>query len=355
MSSSRQIETQAAMWLARRDAAGWSLADEDALVAWLDASTAHKVAFIRLEAAWNASRRLKALGAGIPQGVVPARVWRRSRVFGRRGEGRPVRQDGRPTERTRAAASDAAASPLRRGRMGLYSLAAGLLIAAALGGVWLFWPEGSVYRTAVGGLEAVPMRDGSKVTLNTDTDIRVLLTRSERRVDLERGEAFFEVAHDTTRPFIVRAGNSRIVVVGTKFSVRREAHEVRVMVTEGKVRVESGGGAGAAPLTFVRAGNIARAQESGVLVSPESAAEAEAALGWRHGYVVLHDTPIAEAAAEFNRYNMKKIVIQDPGVGEIRIGGNFRSTSTDAFVRLLVDGFPIRVEEREGEIVLTHR
>jgi transmembrane sensor len=103
------------------------------------------------------------------------------------------------------------------------------------------------------------------------------------------------------------------------------------------------------------AGSVAHAADAGVLVKEETAAEVEAALSWRQGYVMLHDTPIADAAAEFNRYNTRKIVIADPEVGEIRIGGNFRSTSTDAFVRLLTDGFPIRVDEREEEIVLTKK
>lgn len=348
MSTSRQIEALAATWLARRDAPGWSVADDAALQAWLAASTAHKVAFVRLEAAWNASLRLKALGAGVPKGVIPSAGWWPRSRFSRPRAGTSAETGSVAADRRREA------SP-RRVRFGLYGLAASLLVAGVLGGTWLFWPEGSAYRTVVGGLKAVPISDGSNVTLNTDTDIRVILTPAERRVDLARGEAFFEVAHDAKRPFIVHAGNRRVVAVGTKFSVRREDDNVRVVVTEGKVRVESGEGADAPPATLVPAGNIARAQDSGVIVSAESAADAEAALSWRRGYVVLHDTPIAEAAVEFNRYNTRKIVIEDPAIGDIRIGGNFRATSTDAFVRLLADGFPIRVEEHEDQIVLARK
>jgi transmembrane sensor len=380
MSTSRQIEAQAASWLARRDASGWLPADEAALNAWLTESTAHKVAFIRLEAAWSASQKLKALGAGVPKGVVPAPgMWRRSQFLRPRG--------GSTVEPARAVTGPRIGSRRRRGRLAFYGVAASLLVAAAVEGVLLLWPEGSVYRTAVGGLEAVPLTDGSKVTLNTDTDVRIELSPSERRVDLEHGEAFFEVAHDATRPFVVRAGNRRAVAVGTKFSVRRDGDEVWVVVTEGTVRLEprdlphrvpgdrkqalssptsgpplssSGTGidsssAGSADVVLLPAGSVAHAAETGVLVKEETAAQAEAALSWRQGYVVLHDTPIAEAAAEFNRYNTRKIVIADPEVREIRIGGNFRSTSTDAFVRLLADGFPIRVDEREEEIVLTKK
>ena len=363
MSTSRQIEAQAASWLARRDAPGWLPADEAALNAWLAESTAHKVAFVRLEAAWNASSKLKALGAGFPKGVIPAPgLWRRSQFLRSRG--------GSAVESARAGTGPRIGSSRRRGRLALYGLAASLLVAAVVAGVWLLWPEGSVYRTAVGGLEAVPLTDGSKVTLNTETDIRVQLSPSERRVDLEHGEAFFEVAHDAKRPFVVRAGDKRVVAVGTKFSVRRDGNEVWVVVTEGKVRMEnraaqsraaptqsptSSSGSASPEVVFLPAGSVAHAADAGVLVKEETAAEAEAALSWRQGYVVLHDTPIADAAAEFNRYNTRKIVIRDAEVGQIRIGGNFRSTSTDAFVRLLADGFPIRVDEREEEIVLTKK
>jgi transmembrane sensor len=378
MSTSRQIEAQAASWLARRDAPGWLPADEAALNAWLAESTAHKVAFVRLEAAWTASQKLKALGAGIPKGVIPAPgLWRRSRFLRSRS--------GSAVEPARAATGARTGS--RRMRLALYGLAASLLVAAAVGGVWLLWPGGSVYRTTVGGLEAVPLTDGSKVTLNTDTDVRIELSPSERRVDLQQGEAFFEVAHDAARPFVVRAGDKRVVAVGTKFSVRRDGDEVWVVVTEGTVRLEDRrarsasaparpqplsssssdpplspsetaiepSSTGSANFVLLPAGSVAHAADAGVLVKEETAAEAEAALSWRQGYVALHDTPIADAAAEFNRYNTRKIVIADPDVGEIRIGGNFRSTSTDAFVRLLADAFPIRVDEREEEIVLTKK
>jgi transmembrane sensor len=363
MSTSRQIEAQAASWLARRDAPGWRPADEAALNAWLTESTAHKVAFIRLEAAWNASQKLKALGAGVPKGVIPAPgLWWRSRVLRSRG--------GSAVESARAGTGQRIGSRRRRGRLALYGLAASVLVGAVVGSVWLFQPGGSVYRTAVGGLEAVPLTDGSKVTLNTDTDVRIELSPSERRVDLEHGEVFFEVAHDATRPFVVRAGDKRVVAVGTKFSVRRDGDEVWVVVTEGKVRMEnraapsgtasaqlptSSSGSASPEVVFLPAGSVAHAADAGVLVKEETTAEAEAALSWRQGYVVLHDTPIADAAAEFNRYNARKIFIADPEVGNIRIGGNFRSTSTDAFVRLLADGFPIRVDERDEEIVLTKK
>jgi len=95
-------------------------------------------------------------------------------------------------------------------------------------------PGGTRYSTPVGEIASVPMRDGSKVTLNTDSQIRVTLTDSERRVDLKYGEAFFEVSKDPKRPFVVNAGGKRVIAVGTQFSVRRDANDIQVVVTEGR-------------------------------------------------------------------------------------------------------------------------
>jgi len=199
------------------------------------------------------------------------------------------------------------------------------------------------------------MPDGSKVTLNTNSEIRVAVTETERRVTLDKGEAFFEVAKDPRRPFVVHAGDKQIVAVGTKFSVRRDADAVRVVVTEGRVRLERSSASGAAPLAQLSAGTIARAAGAGTLVQEKPLDEAEEFLSWRTGFLVFRDTTLGDAVAEFNRYNMHKIVIEDPAVAAMHVGGSFRSTNVDAFVRLLQEGFQIHVDQRDEQIVLTRQ
>jgi RNA polymerase sigma factor (sigma-70 family) len=231
---------------------------------------------------------------------------------------------------------------------------AGVLVALAVGTVGYLWPPGESFHTAVGVVAAVPMADGSTVTLNTDSQVRIAMTGSERRVNLGRGEAFFEVTKDPSRPFVVVAGDCKIVVLGTKFSVWREAGEVRVTVTEGRVRVEStDGGAHQQPPEEVAAGDIARAGNAGVQVERKPLTEVEADLSWRRGFLFFHDAPLAEAVAEFNRYNREKIVIGSPVIADVRIGGNFRSTNVAGFIRLLQDGFSIHAERQGDEIILT--
>ena len=248
---------------------------------------------------------------------------------------------------TEALSGDATARGRRR-------TLAGLALALAISTVGYLWPTGECFHTAVGVVAAVPIADGSKVTLNTDSQVRIALTRSERRVDLGRGEAFFEVAKDPSRPFVVVAGNCRIVVLGTKFSVWREASEVRVAVTEGRVRVErTDGRAPQQPPEEVAAGDVARTDNAGTQVERKPLTEVEAELSWRRGFLFFHDAPLAEAVAEFNRYNREKIVIGSPSIATVRIGGNFRSTNVAGFIRLLQGGFSIHAEQQGDQIVLT--
>jgi transmembrane sensor len=210
------------------------------------------------------------------------------------------------------------------------------------------------YSTVVGGLEAVPMLDGSRVTLNTDSEIRVAVTEKERRVELKQGEAFFEVAKDPNRPFVVSVAGQRIVAVGTAFSVRRQGNDIRVIVSEGKVRVEVPG-KDAALMEPVSAGSVVRTASNEVLIQKKPIAEIEQSLSWRSGLLTFRDTPLADAIAEFNRYNTRKIVIEDPEIAALQVGGIFRATNLDPFVHLLQDGFPVRATMEEDRIVLRSR
>jgi transmembrane sensor len=204
MESSRQIEERAAAWLAKRDGGDWTQADQAQLTEWLEASTLNRVAFLRLEAGWEEANRLKALGAGFPRGKVPSISELESGAPDSDDAARPAKE---PVFRARSGA----------GRRWLFALAASVVVGIS-GAIFLYTVgplAGDRYATPVGGMSAVPLKDGSKVTLNTGSRIRVDLTRKERRIDLAAGEAFFDVAKDPSRPFIVRAGGKRIVAVGT--------------------------------------------------------------------------------------------------------------------------------------------
>ena len=152
-------------------------------------------------------------------------------------------------------------------------------------------------------------------------------------------------------------GKSRVAAVGTRFSVRRNPEDVRVVVTEGKVRLETriGDDGRAQPVSLLPAGSVATAGRNGVLVRSVPVADAERYLEWREGFLTFDDTSLAEAAAEFNRFNARKLELADATVADLRVGGNFRWSNAEGFARLLEQGFPVRVERHPERIVLHAR
>ena len=393
--NSEQIEETASQWFAKRESGTWTESDQAGFDAWLEAATTHRVAYIRLATAWRRSARIKALGAGVPPGVIPARgSWGDARFF----KGTLPETHSQPTFGDSPNSSGHVEPPVtdvlpptltgayrRWARWGVYATAAAVLLVM-IGGAYTYFSAvftGDRYSTPVGGLDGVHLIDGSQVTLNTDTSLRVVMTRGLRRIDLNKGEAFFDVAHDRSRPFVVYAGNKRVMAVGTKFSVRRDSDDVQVVVTEGSVSLATaaphilpsrgagpdGSGelvpeiAGAKPstglalppVTLLRAGTVARTASTEVLIHRQTATESEALLSWRNGYVAFRDTTLADAVKEFNRYNTRKMVIDDPTIADIRIGGNFRANNIDAFLWLLQNGFPIAIEQDSDKVILRAR
>jgi transmembrane sensor len=299
---------------------------------------------------WRECHRLRALGVGVEPGVIPPRGWWRSRLFGD-----PPPQIRPPADETSVHIERAtlnvvpgtvSGTPLREGRMRRLALAAAIF-AAMLGGLVLHARlfGGTHYVTAIGGIQSVPLADGSRITLNTDTSIRVLLSHDERRIQLERGEAFFEVAKDEARPFIVDASTHRVVVLGTKFSVRINHDDIEVVVTEGCVSVAS------LEPHSVCAGAIARTSKAHLDVRSNANRDAEKLLSWRHGNLVFEGTPLADAVAEFNRYHPRKIFIEDPSIAATPVGGIVPSNDIDLFLSLLTD-LGIEAEQTDGHIVL---
>lgn len=365
MASSARIEQAAAAWLARRDSGDWPAAVQAEFEAWLQAATAHRVAFLRLQAAWQESGRLAALGAGLaattppPRGQWPAGVIESAAAAHGADPVVPAAAPvAGPPDLARLVFAPRRRDPARRTPL-LAAVAAALLLAVTLLG--LGWRYGAVeqagYRTATGELRELRLGDGSQVTLSSDSRIQVRFSRRERHIDLLRGEAFFAVRKDRRRPFVIAAGRRHVVAVGTAFAVRRSPAELRVVVTHGLVRLDSGPNRAGQPQpsTLLPAGSVAVANSVGIVVRSGPVAEAERQLDWRSGFLDFRDTSLAEAAAEFNRYNTRKLVLGDDAVAALRVGGHFRWSNLDTFVRLLELGFPVRVEAERERIVLHSR
>jgi transmembrane sensor len=339
MSSRELVEQAAATWIARRDLGPWGESDAAALSSWLQESVEHRVAYYRLNSAWEQAGRMAAQ-------LRPAS--RSSGAFAAANDDDAF--DAAPQNRT--VLSDSKSS------QGLRYLAIAATVLVAVGSTLIF-AFGDLFRrhdysTVVGGLEVVPASDGSQITLNTDSAIRLAFTRQERRVELKQGEAFFEVSSDPKRPFVVVVDGQRIVAVGTAFSVRRQDDGMSVVVAEGKVRVELQGGP-TTRLEPLTAGSVLSASNGHVTVQKRSSTEIEQHLSWRSGVLTFRDTRLEDAVTEFNRYHERKLVIQDPRLAGIQIGGVFRTTNLDEFVQLLEDGFSVRATRENERIILTSR
>jgi transmembrane sensor len=344
--SSEANDEIAARWLVKRESGVWTPEDEARFNTWLEASTINRIAYIRLYAAWDKAARLKALGAGIAPGTVPRRgSWGAIGFFKRTApEVRSLSIALRRMHISRAVAAIFIAFAI-----GIYALSTGLF-------------AGHRYSTSTGAIDTVALNDGSQIILNTDSQIRVDLRENERRITLNKGEAFFEVAKDATRPFVVQIGDRRVIAVGTQFSVRREGDEIQVVVTEGKVRIEHASMLASLvdhnePLreVLVAAGSVAQTTKNQVTVRAKPDVEVEDLLSWRSGYVNFEDVSLADAVAELNRYNTHKIIIENPSIATIRLSGNFRTNNTEGFLWLLQNRFPIAVQRTTDEITLKAR
>lgn len=314
MSRVDRIEQAAGRWLVRRAEPDWTAADQAELEAWLAQSAAHKVAFWRLKDSWEKGDRLASRRA--PE---------------------PFARPSPPPKRKR-----------------LY-LVAGLAAAVALVlavPTFLMTP-GTRFETARGVQQTVRLTDGSRVELNTATRLRADLAQTRREVWLDAGEAFFDVEHDPSRPFVVHAGPRTVTVLGTKFSVRRDGDQVRVVVLEGRVRLDDGRSARRKREDLLTAGAIAQTAAAGVLVRQAGLERVEDDLGWRDGLLIFDQVTLAEAVAEFNRYNTRQLVIADPSVSTIRIGGRLQAHNADGFTRLLERTYGLKVEERGGRVMIS--
>lgn len=309
--SADEIEAIAAGWLTREDR-GLTAEECDRMELWLEQSSRHKVAYLRLKAAWQRANRLAALKA-------PAPVQRR----------------------------------LGRSWFVPTAIAASLVIA--LGGTAWFWqmqtPHTQNYQTAVGQRQALRLADGTQVELDANTRLHAELTGKSRTVTLDSGEAYFDVAHDARRPFTVYAGNRRITDIGTKFSVFRNGDDVRVVVKEGRVKIEQTDQPQGLPL-FAQAGHEIIAKGSETLLAAKPDQEISNDLSWRRGVLVFNQQTLADAAEQFNRYNRRHILVEG-SARKIRIGGSFKADNVDVFVQLLHRGFGLSVNEQGDKIVVS--
>jgi len=258
----------------------------------------------------------------------------------------------------------------RRLRRRVAATAVSLVLIAVGGALW-FRPGSPAAASTIAASATVtqPVRqllaDGSHLELNGDARVRVEFSPAVRRVTILRGEAHFEVAHDSARPFVVVAGGVSVRAVGTAFAVRMSAGDVNVLVTDGRVAVDRATADPVAtptqPLAFV-------AEGAGVAVAPANLGpdapapvvvlvplpELAERLAWRVPRLEFNDAPLREAIELFNRHGKVRLSLAAPALGELRVSGVVRADNTAALLQLLRADYGVEAQRRsDREFVLS--
>lgn len=339
----------AARWLARRDR-GLSPDEAVELAGWRAANPQHGAELDRLEAEWRGfdlakeSPELAVMLAALDQSAADARA-------------------------------------KRKFSQARWWLPLGAAAALAVGAGLVWWrgatpapvvstAQPQAYRVLAGSAHRIVLDDGSVVELREGSEVRPEFSPSERRVRLVRGEAYFTVAKDAARPFFAVAGTTTVRAVGTAFNVRFDPDQTEVLVTEGRVRVfadEASIPEGTVPESLAGAGQrvlVGRVPESGgvgtvpvVQVSEASPAEVDQVLSWQSVRLVFDRTTLADAVDAFNRHSTAtkggaRLILGDSRLRAKQMGGTFRASNVEGFVRLLEQSREVRVERLGSDIIL---
>ena len=287
-------------WVARMDRNDWSDADEAELQEWLAGDARRRGALLQSQAAWLT------LDSGLMARSAPSTP---GRLVDRRG----------------------------------ILAGAGTALAASLIGGFFWLSSGSAYRTSVGEIRRVPLADGSTAIINTASVIEVSLHKHSREVELAAGEAWFLVAKDPHRPFVVQMGVVRARAVGTAFSVRRVDRGAQILVTEGVVETWSANAEGH-QARLVAGDRAFVGEDSEIRIKHATPTSLERALAWRTGSIDLDGETLSDAVAEFNRYNERRLVLSDSRLAGELFDGIFRTNDPQGFAAAVGASLHVRVD-----------
>ncbi|MGR4864042.1 FecR family protein [Caulobacter sp. LARHSG274] len=250
--------------------------------------------------------------------------------------------------------------PLRRPSRRTWIWSAGGAIAATLvagaillNGADLFGGRETTYATGVGERKIVSLEDGTRIELNAASRLSVRFERNVRRVRLDDAQAFFDVAKDPRRPFLIEAGDTQVRVVGTQFDVRRRDGLVAVGVQRGLVEVRAGA-PDAAPLRLKPGQGVAHreGQAEDTRVAPVAADEVA---GWRQGRLIYRDQPLSQIVGDLNRLFQRPVKLADARTANLRLSGVLIVDDQDAMVDRLSHLLPVRTTKTKDAIVIRAR
>ncbi|TFY86479.1 FecR family protein [Pseudomonas kairouanensis] len=294
---------EAAQWFVRLQDTGLSAAERQQFEAWRTEQPQHQYEFDVLQGLWNATDLL-------------------------------------PKARLQALCDTPAQGPRRRAVV-RYAVAASV-VAVALG-LGLFSglnhpkPYSAEFSTGLGEHRQVALPDGSVMDLNSRSVVMVRYENGRRGVELKQGEAMFSVEHDTSQPFVVAAGAGQVTVTGTRFDVRRDDDQTRVVVEAGTVKVQGRSPDEGVTLT---AGLGSHVDSKGQVAAPY-AVNAEELTAWRTGKLVFNNALLGEVAREVSRYREHPLRVSTPAVSNLRLTSVFKANDTDALLKALPHILPV--------------
>jgi transmembrane sensor len=248
-----------------------------------------------------------------------------------------------------------------------FGLAATLLLLVAAGAFLTYrLKQDPEYVTAIGEQRTVPLDDGSRIALNSNSAIKIEFTAERRAVRLLRGEAFFEVTHNHERPFVVIAGDNQVTAVGTAFEVRYEPDHIDVTLVEGKVNVTSTAEPPVAPasVSSSKTGLVKLSSSGYAMTAGErlrvakgaaptmDAPRVDAVIAWRRGEVMLDDTPLTDATAEMNRYSKSALIIDESRIATLHVSGIYHTGDSEGFAQTVAQLYSLEVKKEGGQIHL---
>jgi transmembrane sensor len=329
--ASRYIDEAASDWAARLDRGPLTSEESDRLQAWLSGDRRCAGALMRARAYALMSESAQALGPDYDPSDF--------------AEPDPVARP-RPSRRRVLTWAGAGA-----GAVGASLVAFGVGMSSA----------NATISTARGELRLIPLRDGSTVMLNTESRIRLGDDALQRHVTLLDGEAYFTVAQDQRRPFVVEVGGRRLHAARAGFRVRTLANApVEVLVHDGLVELDASGWRDRPPLHLSANMQVALAHASLLRSAPEErpvpvppdAVTRE--LAWREGKIAFEGQTLGQAAGSFARYSNMRIVIRDHDLAIEPISGLFAANDPLGFSRAVARIFDARVTQRDNVIILSH-
>ncbi|MFI2812308.1 MULTISPECIES: FecR domain-containing protein [Microbulbifer] len=333
--SEEQLD-QACAWIARLRSDAVSAADRREFASWIGGSAANRRAFDEMSGLWG---DLGALGHMPIDQLFP--------------ESLPTVSTRPAPEGRRKASADNGGWGWAQWLSGGGLVAACLVVTLWVGNQWLAEDavNQQVYTTVVGETRTVTLTDGTRVQLNTNSELQVSYSREERRTTLLRGEAFFDVERQTARPFTVAAGKAKIRVLGTEFNVERNPDNTRVSVTGGVVSVSESSSASGLRPESVKLVKNQKVSVSGSGLGQVSATSADEALDWTRGVLVFDRTPLEEALEELNRY-LPIPAAADASVRERKLSGTFELSDPDNTLKAIAAALDLQEDRSNPDLTL---